>query len=85
MRASVLGRQAEARALASRLAELKPEVAAGMREYLAETDPAAAKFAAVFLLLRNPGFDLEVRTGWPRQTHLLHFAPQSGGNSAVMR
>jgi hypothetical protein len=70
VRAIVLSRQAEAIALASRLAELKPEVAAGIREYLAETDPAAAKFAAILLILRDPGFDLEVREGWPRQTAL---------------
>lgn len=69
-RAIVLGRQAEARALAGRLAELKPEVAADLREYLAQTDPAAAKFAAIFLVLRDPGFDLKVRSGWPRETKI---------------
>jgi hypothetical protein len=68
VRAVVLGRQDEARALAGRLAELKPELAPALRAYLAETDSAAAKFAAVFLILRDPGFDLQVREGWPRET-----------------
>lgn len=68
VRAILLGRQAEARTLAGRLAELKPEVAPALREYLAETDPAAARFAAVFLMLRDPGFDAKVRQGWPRET-----------------
>ncbi len=69
-RAIVLGRQAEARALAGRLAALKPELAVGLREYLAQTSPAAANFAAVFLMLRDPGFDVRVREGWPRQTKI---------------
>jgi hypothetical protein len=69
-RAIVLGRQSEARALASRLAELQPAAAAGLREYLAQTDPAAAHFAAIFLMLRDPGFDLMVRAGWPRETEI---------------
>ncbi|MGO9009330.1 MAG: hypothetical protein ACLQPN_04435 [Bryobacteraceae bacterium] len=67
-RAIVLGRQAEARALAGWLAALKPELAVRLREYLAQTNPAAANFAAIFLMLRDPGFDLRVREGWPRQT-----------------
>jgi len=67
VRAIVLGRPAEARSLAGRLAELQPAVAAGLRDYLAQTDPAA-RFAAVFLMLRDPGFDLMVRQGWPRET-----------------
>src|ERR1017187_2172674 len=70
VRAIVLGRQAEASTLASRLADLKPEIAPALRDYLAETDPAAAKFAAIFLLLRDPGFDLKVREGWPRDTKI---------------
>ncbi|MGB7763206.1 MAG: hypothetical protein WBL61_25450 [Bryobacteraceae bacterium] len=70
VRAIVLGRQAEARTLASRLAELKPEVAAALRDYLAQADPAAARFAAIFLMLRDPGFDLAVRQGWPRGTNI---------------
>ncbi len=57
-RAIVLGRQAEARALAGWLAALKPELAVRLREYLAQTNPAAANFAAIFLMLRDPGFDL---------------------------
>jgi hypothetical protein len=69
-RAILLGRQAEARALAGALAELKPALAPAMRAYLAETDPAAAKFAAVFLILRNPGVDTKAREGWPRLTEI---------------
>ena len=70
VRAIVLGRQVEARTLASRLAELNPELAAALRNYMAQTDPAAAQFAAVFLMLRDPGFDLKVREGWPRTTKI---------------
>ena len=69
-RAIVLGRQAEARALAARLAELQPALAPALREYLAEREPAAARFAAVFLMLRNPGFGLEIREGWQRVTDI---------------
>jgi hypothetical protein len=70
VRAIVLGRQAEARALAARLAELEHGLAPGLRAYLTQTDSAAAQFAAVFLMLRDPGFDLKVRAGWPRTTEI---------------
>lgn len=69
-RAMVLGRQTEARTLAERLAQIEPELAPGLRDYLTQTDSAAAQFAAVFLMLRNPGFDVEVREGWPRTTEV---------------
>jgi hypothetical protein len=69
-RAVLLGRQAEARALGGPLVELRPALAPDMRAYLAETDPAAARFAAVLLILRNPGIDTKVREGWPRLTEI---------------
>jgi hypothetical protein len=68
VRAVVLDRTEEARQFAGRLAELRPELADGLRPYLAENDPAAAKFAAIFLMLRDPGFDIRVRAGFPRET-----------------
>ncbi len=55
-----------ARALAGRLAQLRPALAAGLRAYLTASDPQAAQFAAVFLMLRNPGFSPELRPGLGR-------------------
>ncbi len=66
VRALLLEDRDSARAFATRLAQLRPDVAAGMREYLAETDPHAAGFAAVFLMLRDPGFSPELRAGFGR-------------------
>jgi hypothetical protein len=66
VRALVLEDRDSARAFAMRLAQLRPDLAAGMRAYLAETDPQAAKFAAVFLMLHDPGFSPELRAGLGR-------------------
>ena len=71
VRAAILGDTTAARGLATRLAQLKPELAAEMRAYLAERDPAAAKFYAVFLMLRAPGLEPVVRYGSGRQTPVL--------------
>ncbi len=68
VRAVVLQDRDAARALAARLAQLRPDRAAGMRGYLAESDPRAAQFAAMFLVLRNPGFSPELRVGLDRLT-----------------
>ena len=46
---------------AQRVAQLKPELATHMQGYLAEKDPAAARFFAVFLMLRAPGLEPVVR------------------------
>jgi len=70
VRAVVVDQPEDARKLATRLGELRPELAQGLRAYLGETDPAAAKFAAVFLMLRYPGFDIRLRPGYPRDTKI---------------
>jgi len=70
VRAVILKRAPEARGLATRLAELRPDLADSLHRYLAESDPAAAHFAAVFLMLRNPGFDYRLRAGFPRETKI---------------
>jgi len=70
VRAVVLDRTADGRALAARLADLQPELAQGLHPYLTETDAAATKFAAIFLMLRDPGFDVQVRGGFPRETKI---------------
>jgi hypothetical protein len=68
VRAVVLARLEEGRKLAGRLAELKPELAASLHPYLTEQDAANAQFDAVFLMLRDPGFDVQIRAGYPRRT-----------------
>ena len=67
----VLRDQAAARTLAERVRQLKPELAAEMRLYLAEPDPGAAHFKAVFLMLRAPGLEPAVRSGVGRSTAVL--------------
>jgi hypothetical protein len=63
VRAVILRDQAAARVLAERVRQLNPELAAEMRAYLAESDPAAANFKAVFLMLRTPiGLEPVVRS-----------------------
>jgi hypothetical protein len=71
VRAVILQRQADARSMAERLSRLKPELAPEMRKYLSESDPAAANFAAVFLILRGPGLEPLVRAGIGRETAVL--------------
>ena len=71
VRAVILQDRNQARLLATHLAALKPELTAEMRAYLAETDPAAASFDAVFLMLRAPGFEPQIRPGWSRETQVL--------------
>jgi hypothetical protein len=68
VRAIALEDRDAAHALAGRLAQLRPPLAAAIRGYLAESDPQAEQFAAVFLMLRNPGFSPELRTGLGRLT-----------------
>ena len=71
VRAVLLGDVASARTLAQRTADLNPELRAEMQSYLAEKDPAAAHFAAVFLMLRGPGFEPAVRAGFGRQDKVM--------------
>jgi hypothetical protein len=54
VRALVLGKDADARALVQRIVQLRPEWASGVHDYLAATGLEEARFAAVFLLLRAP-------------------------------
>ena len=68
VRAVLLDRTAEARALALRAAGLHPELAAPLREYAAENARDARRFAAVFLMLRTPGLAPVVREGFGRYT-----------------
>ena len=54
--------------MADRVALLKPELRVDMRAYAAEKDPDAAHFAAIFLMLRAPGFEPVIRSGLGRET-----------------
>jgi tetratricopeptide (TPR) repeat protein len=71
VRAAILGDATAARDLAQRTAQLKPELSREMRAYTAETDPAAAKFLAVFLMLRAPGLEPTIRAGQGRETPVM--------------
>lgn len=68
VRAMLLDRIPEARALASRLAELRPQLRAPLGEWLNQKDAKAAKFQAVLLLLRIPAFGPIVRDNFGRET-----------------
>ncbi len=68
VRAVILEDRGAAQKFAARLAALKPALAADMRAYNGEKDPAAVRFAAVFLMLRAPGFEPVVRFGSGRET-----------------
>jgi hypothetical protein len=68
IRAVLLDDAASARTLAARARELRPELAAAVRDYQAQTDPEAAKFTAQFWMLRLPGLAPEVRAGIGRTT-----------------
>jgi tetratricopeptide (TPR) repeat protein len=71
IRAVVLGDNAAARTLATRLQQLRPAMAAEMRTWLAEKDPAASRFTATFLMLRAPGLEPMVRPGMGRVTPVM--------------
>lgn len=68
VRSLVLGERDTARAFATRLAQLRPDLAPGLRNYLSAADSQSAQFAATFLMLRVPGFSPELRTGFGRIT-----------------
>jgi hypothetical protein len=68
VRAVLLDRPEQARELAARAAELRPELAETMRRYTAEQAPDAARFDAAFAMLRNAGLAPTVRTGFGRLT-----------------
>ncbi len=71
VRAVILGNAGAAQKLAARVQKLKPELAGEMGKYLAEKEPAAAQFTAVFLMLRAPGLGPMVRFGGGRTTPVL--------------
>ena len=66
VRALLLQDRDASRAFASRLADLRPALSDDLRRYLAESDSQSARFAAVFLMLRDPGFSPELRGGLGR-------------------
>lgn len=68
VRAVLLNHMAQARLLASRVGELQPELAEGMRTFATDQSSEGAKFDAVFLMLRTPGLGPEVRQGFGRDT-----------------
>ena len=71
VRAVLLKDAATARTMAARTAELRPELAGEMKTYLDAQDAAAARFAAVFLMLRGPGFEPVVRAGFDRGSPVM--------------
>jgi hypothetical protein len=68
VRAVVLHRTPEARSLAQRLAELRPQLRPAVESWLGEKDPQAAQFAAILLMMRTPGLQPIVREGFGRLT-----------------
>jgi tetratricopeptide (TPR) repeat protein len=68
IRAVLLDDAMAARNLAARARELRPELAPAVKDYLAQTEPEAAKFTAVFWILRLPGLTPEIRAGIGRTT-----------------
>jgi hypothetical protein len=75
VRAILLDDAPSSRTLATRLAQLSPELAGEMRGYLAVQDPASARFYAVFLMLRAPGLTPLIRPGFGRMTSVLNSDP----------
>jgi hypothetical protein len=71
VRAILLDDAPAARTLAGRVSQLQPALAAEMRGYLAVRDPAAARFSAIFLMLRGPGLEPGVRAGFNRGAPLM--------------
>ncbi len=68
VRAVLLDRIPQGRALASRLAALRPQFRSSLDVWLAEKDPKAAKFEAVLLILRTPGMQPSIRDNFGRET-----------------
>jgi hypothetical protein len=69
VRAVLLDKNEDAHVLARRLVESKPKLATTFKAYLAEADPSAAKFTALFLMLQMPGFQPIMRAGFGRMTN----------------
>jgi hypothetical protein len=68
VRAVLLDRIPQSLALATRLAELRPQFRTSLQAWLNERDPQAAKFQAVMLMLRTPGLQPVVRDNFGRET-----------------
>lgn len=68
VRAAVLGDEKTARLLAPILQNLRPELKPLLKSYLDAGDVRARRFAAVFLMLRNPGMRPFVQVGFGRET-----------------
>jgi hypothetical protein len=66
VRAVLLNDSAQTLVLARRVAELRPELAEEMQSYAAAKSPDAAKFEAIYLMLRTPGLVPVVREGFGR-------------------
>jgi len=68
VRAVILDKKDDAAALTHRLIELRSKLAPIFKPYLAESDAAKSKFAAVFLMLSTPGLQPVTRIGFGRMT-----------------
>jgi hypothetical protein len=71
VRAVILQEEPAARGFAERVRQLSPDLASEMAGYLAVQDPATARFFAVFLMLRAPGFEPVLRPGFARGAPIL--------------
>lgn len=71
VRAVILDDRPAANRLARRLRQLEPVLAVELDACLAASDPAAAKFTAVFMMLQGPGLTPILRPGLGRETPVL--------------
>ncbi len=68
VRSVLLGDEGTAKAVATLLQELGPDLKAPLQAYLDASEPEARNFAAVFLMLRFPGMRPYVQAGFGRLT-----------------
>ena len=68
VRSILLSDEKAARSLAPILQDLAPELRPPLQAYLDASDPRARTFAAVFLILRNPGMRPYAQIGFGRET-----------------
>jgi len=68
VRAVLLDRIPLAQALATRLAQLRPQFRTSLQTWAAEKDPQSARFQAVLFMLRTPGLQPVVRDNFGRET-----------------
>jgi hypothetical protein len=79
LRAILLGKLAEARTLMTRMVQLQPKAASAASEFLSATDPEAAQFAAVFLVLRAPSMSPWLYPGARNLTGVLELDRSGSG------